>query len=301
MIKDNLKSGQIKSYYVLSGNELKVQDIYITKLADNLPIVRIDSFSEVARKLNANKLISSNKCYVIRDDKDILNDEGIWDRLEAIIGSNRVIWVFTSIDKRSKFYKHFKEVICEVEHMSEDVLLKYVQKEIDLSEANARILIQVCENDYGRILLEIDKIKQFGDDPNKAFMCLLKEGTIYQPPRDAIFMWADAMLCRKVKEVFGLYEECKEIGEASLTLISVLYTKVRQVFQVQSCEGRSDIAKITGLTPWQVKCAQQVSNRYSLSQLKDFLYEIRKVEKGIKIGTIPEDLAIDYLMVYILT
>jgi DNA polymerase III delta subunit len=303
-LKFDIKTNSIRPYYIFTGEEIKVQDIYIEKLASGKSIRRADSFSSIARKLNSGMLLSIPKCYVIRDDIEFTKEESIWGNLEAIIGSNLIVWVFTSLDKRSKFYKHFKDLICEFNHLSEDVLLKYVQKEIDLSDRNARELIQICENDYSRILLEIDKIKSFmqflpQSDCNYVFKQFIKDGTIYQPPRDAIFMWADAVLKRQKKAAFGLLRECIDIGEASLTLLSVLYNNTKQVLQVQSCESK-DVVKTSGLTPWQVKCARDRCGYYRISELVNILELVEEVEKGIKIGTISEELAVPYVLVRIL-
>lgn len=300
-IKLDIKSNKIRPYYIFTGEELKVQDIYIEKLANGKTIRRADSFSSIARKLNSGMLLSIPKCYVIRNDIEFTKEDSIWGNLEAIIGSNLIVWVFTSIDKRSKFYKHFKDLICEFNHLSEDVLVKYVQKEIDLKEWNARHLIQLCENDYSRILLEIDKIKHLAQDGwyDEAFVSMLDDGTIYQPPRDAIFMWVDAVLKRQKKAAFGLLQECIDIGEVSLTLLSVLYNNTKQVLQVQSCESK-DVVKTSGLTSWQVKCAREKCGYYRISELVRMLELIESIEKGIKAGTIPEELAVPYLLAGIL-
>lgn len=303
-IKLDIKSNKIRPYYIFTGEELKIQDIYIEKLANGKTIRRVDSFSSIARKLNSGMLLSIPKCYVIRDDIEFTKEDSIWGNLEAIIGSNLIVWVFTSIDKRSKFYKHFKDLICEFNHLSEDVLLKYVQKEIDLSDKNARELIQICENDYARILLEIDKIKSFmqflpQSDCNYVFKQFVEDGTIYQPPRDAIFMWVDAVLKRQKKAAFGLLQECVDIGEASLTLLSVLYNNTKQVLQVQGCESK-DVVKASGLTPWQIKCTRERCGYYRISELVRMLESIESIEKGIKAGTIPEELAVPYLLAGIL-
>lgn len=303
-LKFDIKTNSIRPYYIFTGEEIKVQDIYIEKLASGKSIRRADSFSSIARKLNSGMLLSIPKCYVIRDDIEFTKEESIWGNLEAIIGSNLIVWVFTSLDKRSKFYKHFKDLICEFNHLSEDVLLKYVQKEIDLSDRNARELIQICENDYSRILLEIDKIKSFmqflpQSDCNYVLKQFIEDGTIYQPPRDAIFMWADAVLKRQKNAAFGLLQECIDIGEASLTLLSVLYNNTKQVLQVQSCESK-DVVKTSGLTPWQVKCARDRCGYYRISELVNILELVEEVEKGIKIGTISEELAVPYILVRIL-
>ena len=43
------------------------------------------------------------------------------------------------------------------------MLIKYIQREIDLSERNCKRLIDICDGNYGRILLEIDKIRRYVD------------------------------------------------------------------------------------------------------------------------------------------
>lgn len=307
-IKEHIKSGNILPFYIFTGEELKVQDIYIEKLANGKPTQRVDTFLSIAKKLNTSSLLNVAKCYVIRDDIEIMKEEALWDNLSTIIGTNLVIWVFTNIDKRSKFYKHFKDYICEFSHLSEDILLKYVKKEIDLSDKNAKELISICENDYGRILLEIDKIKRFADycnelpnqlgDNNSYFRCLVEDGTIYTPPRDAIFMWVDALLRKQKVASYGLLQECIEIGEASLTLLSVLYSNTKQVIQVQCCKEMGlNIEKTTGLTSFQIRQALNKCGYYSLNKLVDILKTTQQVEMGIKQGTIPEELAVQLVMV----
>lgn len=309
-IKEHIKSGNILPFYIFTGEELKVQDIYIEKLANGKSIQRVDTFVSIAKKLSTSSLLNVAKCYVIRDDIEIIKEEAIWDNLSTLIGTNLVIWVFTNIDKRSKFYKHFKDYICEFSRLSEDVLLKYVKKEIELSDKNAKELISICENDYGRILLEIDKIKRIGSvtftevgndnnyDANTTFQMLVKDGTIYTPPRDAIFMWVDALLRKQKVATYGLLQECIEIGEASLTLLSVLYSNTKQVIQVQCCKEMGlNIEKTTGLTSFQIRQALNKCGYYSLNKLVDILKTTQQMEMGIKQGTIPEELAVQLVMV----
>lgn len=310
-VKTQIRNKSVKSFYIFTGSESKVIDIYISKIAEcrKLEVIRADSINEIYSKFLSKSLVVNNYCYVLRDDKELLAQDKLWDSLavENVQGNNIVILVLTGVDKRSKFYKRFKDGIVEFEHMPENVLIKYIKKELPLSDKNCKELIEICESDYSRILLELDKIKQykaydiFEDDneSDKAFRELLAQGVIYQPPKDAIFDFVDCVLKHKVNQSFELLENCRGVGESNIVLLSVLYNNVKQVLQVQSCQSK-DISKTTGLTAWQVKCAKEKCGYYTIGDLVYFLKLIRKVEKGIKTGEIDEGISVDYVLVNML-
>ena len=84
-----------------------------------------------------------------------------------------------------------------------------------------------------------------------------------------------------------------------MVMLSVLYTNARQVLQVQACK-HADVSKSTGLTAWQIKCAKEHANRYSIEELEYMLYMIEKCESGIKTGTMDEDVAVPYVLTHVL-
>jgi DNA polymerase III delta subunit len=133
---------------------------------------------------------------------------------------------------------------------------------------------------------------------DQAFEELLKQGVIYQPPKDAIFDYVDAVLKHEVNKSFDLLEQCYAVGESTIVLLSVLYTNIKQVLQVQSCKS-NDIVKSTGLTGWQIKCAKEKMGHYSIGDLVYMLKLVRDTEMKIKTGEIEEQMAVPYVMVNI--
>ena len=147
---------------------------------------------------------------------------------------------------------------------------------------------------------KIDKIKRFDHEAtNSAFEHLLKAGVIYQPPKDAIFDFVDAVLHRDSYMSFKLMQESYDSGEATLVMISNLYNSFKALLQVQSCKSR-DVENCTGLTSWQVKNARKHLNKYSIGELVNAMTIIRNAEVGIKSGTIEEAIAVPHLLVNIL-
>lgn len=162
-LKAKIKSKQLPNYLIFSGDEWKVQEIYIQQIAKvtGKETVRIDSITDVYGKLKNRSFFQAPHIYIVRDDKELMQNEKLQNQLESVLKDNMLILLLTNVDKRTKFYKQYKASIIEFERLSDAMLYKYIQREIKLSKANTERLIDVCEHDFGKILLEIDKIKNY--------------------------------------------------------------------------------------------------------------------------------------------
>ena len=308
-VKTDIKNKKIRPYYIFAGEEIEIQRIYINKIAEVLgyEVVRVECIADVWSSIITPTLFDKPCVYVVRDDKDLLQNEKLNEKLNSEIenlNGNVIINLITTVDKRTKWYKSNSAKIVLFERLSDEVLIKYIQREITLNKRNCERLIAICENDYSRILLEIDKIKSFinflpESDCNKVFESFVADGVIHTPPKDAIFDLVDAILKRQIDRVYDLLEQCYAVGEANMVILSVLYNNAKQVLQVQACES-SDIAKSTGLTSWQVKCAKDKCGFYSIGELVDILRLIQKIQKGIITGQIEDSMSVEYLLVNIL-
>ena len=324
-LKAKIKSKQLPSYLIFSGDEWKVQQIYINQIAKvtGKEIKRIDDVLSIYGKLRNRSFVQNGVIYIVRDDKELMNSEKLQQQIASgLMGDNILIHLLTSVDKRTKFYKAHSASIIVFERLSDAMLKKYILKEIKLSESNIERLIEVCEHDYGRILLEIDKINRYienyyNDDysadcveyatgmkvlritEDKAFEKLLKDGTIYEPPYDAIFDLVNAILDRKVNRAFDLLQQSYDVGEATMVMLSVLYNNVKAVLQVQSYKG-NELSKATGLTGWQIKNAKAHVGKYSEKDLIYILQLCQKLESGIKTGRMEDEFAMQYLLTHIM-
>ena len=304
-LKAHIKSKTLPSVLCFTGDEWEVQKIFIQQISKvkGLETKRVESIVDVMSRFRSRSFVQKNYLYIARDDKLYMEDEKAQSILPSIVGQNMFILLLTSVDKRLKFYKSHKDDIVEFEALPERMLIKYIQRDIQLSEQNCRKLIEVCESDYGRILLEIDKMKHFPkahylETDDVVFAELLNNGTIYIPPKDAIFDFVDAILDRSVR-CFDLFEQCKAVGEATLVMISVLYTNAKAVLQVQTCQSK-DVGKSTGLTGWQIMNAKKHIGKYRAGELVDIMKRCIQCEQGIKTGKIDEQFAMEYIMVNVL-
>ena len=299
-LKLHIIQGGLGNTFVFYGVEQKVQNVYVHKIAEvtGSEICYIDSLKEVLEN-KSNSLFELKKCFVCIDPVELLKSDKISDDFAKItqnLGVNCLIVQFTKMDKRSRLYNFCKEVGVEFEPLHPVVLRKHIKDEVDMLTPSMNKLIEVCEGDYGRILLELDKIKNYAaENSNLAFKELLDSGVIYEPPGDKIFDFVGAVLAGKPKLSFRLLRDCKDIGEPSLRLLTVLFTNAKHLLQVQACKG--EILETTGLTSWEVRNVQDYKGVYKNYELVNLMKLIREVEIGIKTGQMDESIAVDYVLV----
>ena len=299
-LKLKIIQGNLDNLFVFYGEEHTVQSIYIHKIAEakGADLEYIDTIEESFNS-DGGSLFGDVKCYVCVDPVELLKSSDLdkdFAKITQKLGLNSLILQFSKLDKRSKLYNFCQRVGVEFEHLHPIVLTKHLKDVLDISPVVANKLIEICDNDYGRCLLELDKVKRCGEEnPNKAFQILLESGTIYQPPQDKIFDFVGAVLAGKPKLAFTLLQECVDIGEPPLRLLSVLFTNIKHLLQVQSCER--NVEETTGLTSWEIRNVQKYIGVYRNSELVNLMKLIRKAEQGIKSGKLDEEIAMDYVLV----
>ena len=303
-LKTHIKNKTFDPVYIFTGPEVGVMDIYIKQMAkvQEANIVMLDGIEDLARKMHKGAMLKNASIYILRDSKEFIQDSELARKItqkNALSGAVLIL-IYTNIDKRSKVYKTYQDTIVEFLPMKSEVLKKYIQKEIQLSDSAYDKLIEVCESDYSRILLEVDKIKRYCEatknSPESAFGTLMKAGAIFQPPKDAVFDFVDAVLKGKKDLAFYLLKSSYEYGEATMVLLSNLYNSTKQLLQVQSFKGDGKITEATGLTPFQVKLASERKGRNSTGDLIYLMRLVRDTEKGIKTGAIEEQMAMPYIL-----
>lgn len=319
-LQKQIVSKNIDHVLLLFGEEVAIMDIYLDKIykATGGDVLRFDTVKEAYAKMVQRRITSgASRVFIVRDDKDFFKADKEWDKVfnAAESGSDCLIVIYSSMDRRSKFYKQNQDRLCEFEKLSSSVLAGYIDRLLPgMSAKEKEQFAEVCECNYSRILLEADKVKHYAHaidskandipmsvDYGMCFQKLLKQGVIYQPIGDITFLFTDAILTRNVKDTAKYLLQSKAIGESEILTLSVLYNGFKNILMVQGLgRDQSEPCKRTGLTPWQVKMAKEKQGHYSIEELVNALKVIRFVEKGIKTGEIDADIAVEYVIVNIL-
>jgi len=311
-LQEDIIKRDIKKLYILTGPEVGIMDIYLDKIKEvlGLKTIRPNLVSDIIARLENNNLFfqdqSDNNLFIVLNDKEFIKQEKHWERFKngEILKDNYLILKFSDIDKRTKFYKYFKEDIIEFEKLDTELLANYIERDIGLPLSMGKHLAEICENDYARILLEEKKLlsisKLFKISVEDAYVKALEENLITISNTEKVFTLIENICKRDITKSMQLSKEIMERESSPLGVMSLLYNNFKDMLLVQAAGQVKDIQNRTGLNWWQIKNAQSKLGQYTTQELTRILRIIREAEKGIKTGKIESDLALDYILVNIL-
>ena len=306
----SISCNSIPHFLILYGEEQKIIDIYIQNIVKSVEGKRIvfDNVSQAIKDNGKKSLDKSIKVYVVTEDTAFLTKDESWENVRKSMHKNYVILRYHALDKRSAFVKKNQQNIVEFSHLSDEVLQKYIYRDLpDLSDENASKLISYCNNDYGRILMEIDKIWQAQSsrlsnfninlDSNDCFKELDKQGLFHKEIGDITFELTDAVLGGYPEKAIQKLDEAKRKGEPAMRIVTILYGGFRNLLAYQGLgKNKQNAMERTGLTKGEIWGCNKNMGGYNLSELQRNMLLCQKVESGIKMGNIDEDIALDYLV-----
>lgn len=300
-----ISEDNIPHFLILFGEEQKILELYEDKIAEKLQAKKVicESVSNFVSTAGRKSIDKSKKVYIVQEDMNYLKAEDSWDKIQKYVKNNYIILRYHSLDKRSAFVKKNQQNIVEFSHLSDDVLQQYIQRDLpDLSDENVSKLIRYCSNDYGRILLEIDKVKQYmksikSKNEDKCFEELDKQGLFHKEIGDITFELTDAVLGGYTEKAIQKLDEAKRKGEPSMMIATILYTGFRNLLSYQGLgKNKQGAVERTGMTNGEVWRCSKLAGGYNITELKRNMFLCQKVESGIKMGNIDEDIALEYLV-----
>lgn len=306
-----IAGNDIPHYLVLYGQEQTVLDMYIKQILSvtQSQAVYVDTVAGVIKHCGKKSLNKSVKCYIVSDDLSYLKAETVWDKIKKDFKKSKdyLILRYHTLDKRDKFSHNNKENLTEFAHLSAEVLQQYIYKDLpDLSEKNALSLIDYCNYDYGRILMEIDKVKQYMSvrtdlTVDSCFNQLDKQGLFHKEIGDITFELTNAVLGGYTDQAIVKLDEAKRKNEPAMMIASILYSGFRNLLAYQGLgKNKQGAMERTGLTKGELYGCSKNIGGYSLSEVKRNMLFCQQVESGIKTGLIDEDIALDYLVLHCL-
>ena len=310
-LKDQIIKNNLSNFYIFTGTEIGIINIYLQQMSNKLglPITRADSILSIYGKCQGGSLFGdSTGFYVIRDDRDFMKQEQLFDTIKTSIRKNVIVLLYDKIDSRLKFGKHFKDDIVAFEKLTPNVLKSYIKKEIPLYDKNIETLMEVCGGSYDMCMLEVDKIKQYTDslyllcnkkDYDAGFSELLKCGVIYQPEETDVFKFTDAVCNRNKKLAFELEQVLMANNNSSINILGTLYNSMKSVMLIQVCESKN-ISEVTGLDNRLIYFNKKYVGKYSSGELVKAIKLISKVIEGVKNGWIDDVYATKFVLVNIL-
>lgn len=303
-LKKDMKANNLAGLYIFTGEEIYIRNLYIEQIVDlgfiwkELPTV-----AELFKSVGTTKLIQKPTLYVIRDDMDFIKqDSTVWDKLVAWVNNsvNKVILIYNNIDKRNKFFKTFEENTVKFEKLSETVLLKYLQKEADISRENALDLIHRCDSNFNLCLLELNKVIMFSLSNNisidEAYRKCCADRIVLDLPKESLEKYITAVMNKDFSLAIEISNDFDFTEEPPLKILAFLYNSFEALFAVVAYESGLSLKKNeSGANFWAVKNAEIFGMKWQIKQVRDMMDFIQFLESGIKMGMVSVDAAIPML------
>ena len=125
-----ISENNIPHYLVLFGEEQAILNIYIQHIAQDYKIVHCDTVAYALSQVGKKSIDKSNKVYIVNEDNAYTKADENWKSVEQTFNKSRHILLikYHSLDKRSKFYLNNKQNSVEFTHLSEVVLISYINQ-----------------------------------------------------------------------------------------------------------------------------------------------------------------------------
>lgn len=305
-----ISSNDIPHFLILFGEEQTILNIYLTHILEvtNTKRISADSVSYIMQNINKKSLDKSVRLYVVQDDMAFVRAEDSWETVRNTPTKDYIILRYHTLDKRSAFVKKNQQNLVEFARLSKEVLQTYISKDLpDLSEKNSSKLVEYCNYDYGRILMEIDKVKQYMSvrtdlTIDSCFVQLDKQGLFHKEIGDITFELTNAVLGGYTQTAIQKLDEAKRKGEPAMMIVSILYNGFRNLLAYQGLgSNKQGAMERTGMTKGELYgCTKNVGG-YSITEVKRNMLKCQEIESGIKMGTIDEDIALEYAVLSCLT
>lgn len=306
-LMEKVSSFNIPHYLIFFGEEQKIIDEYIHQIRNfikhtYIPCESVQSVSNITRRKTLDKRC---RIFTVIDDFTFSKNADAWGIVKKQFNNSKdyLILRYNTLSKKESFYKKNKQNCVQFSHLSDEVLQQYIQCDLpDLSDENISKLIGYCSNDYGRILFEIDKVKQYtkfikSKNEDKCFEELDKQGLFHKEIGDITFELTDAVLGGYPEKAIQKLDEAKRKGEPVMMIASILYNGFRNLLAYQGLgSNKQGAMERTGLTKGELwGCTKNVGG-YNIEEVKRNMLLCQEIESGIKMGKIDEDISLDYLI-----
>lgn len=287
-LMSDIRSNSLKPFYIFIGEEIGLMNVYLGQIKPN--VIRESSILTTLPSLTQRSLISSNRVYAVRDDKDFLSSESRWKRLEDI-RYGTLILMYTKVDGRSKFLKQFEDNVVTFDRMTSSQLLNHFAKSVNFPIPLLEQIIELCERDYSRISNELDKLNRVSLPTEMAVNEIVHRDVEFQ-----VFGAVDSVIRYEPLKAFEYLEILLATQDNVLGFLTLLYNQFSAAARIL---GTSD-AKESTVNIKQFTINKIKSNfNYSLDSAFQGMTIIGDIIEGIKSGLYTDTIAVQICLLKI--
>lgn len=309
-LKEELLQFKLNNFYVFYGEDFGIKHHYIERVklkCDKLLVV--STVEDIYNAKTGYSLFPEKNLYVVLNDMNFStwNKNKIQtfiDRLQDDI----LIVCYEQELPNTDLFKEFGPYITYFPRVKTNIATQFIDSEVNLSLTSKEDLAYNCECDYGTILLECDKIKNYAQDKNVSHQeayesLMLQNQLIIKIPEYDVESFMNDILCKDLDSISYWYS-CivpKYTQEFWMSL-SYIFTNLLIAYLVKHYGKYDGSSKAYSfLLPWnRTKTIRELNIAYTSQQLLDMAYKVCEIDSMVKQGKLQIDDVFNYFICYII-
>ncbi len=318
VIKEHIKTGSFKKFYLLYGSEDYLKRLYRDKLKTAILQDGADmnfSFFE-GKEVEPRKVYEAAQTLPFFSERRLIliENSGMFkaaselsELLAQIPDTTVIVFVETEIDKRSKLFKLVKEqgTISEMNGLDEHNLKLFVtslleQEKKKITESSILYLLDKTGSDMMNICNEVEKLISYTYGKSVITPEDI-DAVITTQITGKIFLMIDAIGTKQQSKALELYYDLLSLREKPMSILYLIIRHFNILLQTKNLHSfgnnASSISEKVGVPPFAVNKYLGQAKNYTLARLKEAVEFGTEMEEQVKTGRMLEKIGVELFIV----
>lgn len=318
VIREHIKSGNYKQFYLLYGSESYLLKLYRDKLRDGIlgdldqmnfsrfegKDIDLKEINEIAQTL---PFFSDRRLILIENSGLFKTQSDLAQIMSTVPDSTIFLFVESEVDKRNKTYKFIKDkgTISEMNGLDEQNLKLFIVSLLEpcgkkITQSTADYLLDKIGSNMENIRNEVEKLISYAFDRDTITIKDI-DAVVTTQITGKIFQMMDAIGLKQQDKALSLYYDLLSVREKPLHILFLIMRHFNILLQVKDLVSNgfaaSAIAEKVAIPPFTTKKYINQSKNFTMGQLLNALKQAADIEEQIKTGRILEKVGIELLII----
>lgn len=319
MLMEDIKNGQFKRIYLLTGEEVYLRNQYKKRLRNALldPEDTMNAASFEGKGINPREIIDLAETMPFFADRRVIliEDSGfaknacpeLADYIPEIPESTCIILVEAEVDKRGRVYKAIKNAgrIVEFKRQDERTLARWVLGTLgregkNITEETMHAFLGRTGSDMENIERELEKLLCYTLGKN-VITTEDVEAVCTEQTENRIFDMVQAITEKNQKKALDLYADLLAMKEPPMRILFLIARQFNQLLQLKSLGGqgmdKGEMARRAGIPPFALGKYQAQCRKFTAAQLRQAVEDCVDAEEQVKTGQMGDQISVELLII----
>ncbi|MBQ9019513.1 MAG: DNA polymerase III subunit delta [Bacilli bacterium] len=282
---DSLESKNIRDR-IIKDNDFLDADISIYDLEEN-------TLDNALEDLDTYGFLSNKKVIIITNI-ELLKYDDCKDKIEHLLKyiknpNKDNLLIIECRNTTNKIIKELKKVLEFVDtKINSKDYIKNTFKDYKIDNRTISMLDEYCLGDFTKLVNECDKLKNYKYDDKIITTDDIEELVMKKlgDSRDLTFAFSRSIATRDIKDALVKYNELLKYNIEPLSIIGLLASQLRIIYQVKLLEKNNNDKEIAGIlgekSDYRIKKTRELTRLYSENDLLRLMQELANMDYRIK-------------------